>query len=268
MSYTYGTDNIKKNNYEIYVRAHKTAETIDKDNKLKAMLQDITAFATDITTDGTDQGDELITANRIYNIVGTNSFAGVISLANSVAGSEGDVILIKVSETLLDAGDALTNNVVITDEDALGTTLNGQYEVAIFYKGAVNWSFYGWANSDGVQSTEYVRIGACEEKPSIKTSQGASIMINNGDEITTSENLEITFNDLQINIDNYSYLKAFGNVDLVFYNDNNLPGTIIINNVEMTAFLEASGNDLNKTTVNIKLETDDVDNHMTVYKVV
>ena len=265
MPYTYGTTNIKKNNYEIYVRVHKAAEIINEDNVLKGMLKDIAAFDTDIVTDGTDQGDEFITVNRIYNVTGTDSFAGIFNLASSVAGVDGEIIIVQADESGKNSGDALTNNITVTDELAVDKILNAQGEIVMFLKKAGNWTFSEWINSDGFQKTEYTKIGACEEKPTLKTSQGASIVINSGDELVISENLEITFNDLQITENNYTFIKSLTQVDLIFYNNDNLLGTVMIYNVLITPFLEVTGNDLNKMNVTFKLETGDVDDYLVLY---
>jgi hypothetical protein len=90
MPYTYGTTNIKKNNYEIYVRSHKTAEIIDKDNKLKAMLQDISTI---IALDENSTYADVTTVNAIYEIDMTGATGSMeidMSNVSAIPGSDGD----------------------------------------------------------------------------------------------------------------------------------------------------------------------------------
>jgi hypothetical protein len=153
----------------------------------------------------------------------------------------------------------------ITDDLAASEELNAEGEWLILYSDGLGFDHYEWGNSDGVQTSEYTKMGACEEKPTLKTSQGASIIINSGDELVISENLEITFNDLQITENNYTFIKSLTQIDLMFYNSDNLPGTTMIYDVLITPFLETTGNDLNKMNVILKLETGDVDDYLVLY---
>jgi len=258
MAYTYGIGNIKKNNYEVYMRTHATAETIDGDNKLKGFLQD---FSNRIDLDEDSDYSDVTAGNTIYDIDNTGAGAFTIIEMNHVSapdGVSGEVVIFKFNTK-----DG--HNYIIKDNAGVSKTLDAEGEWVMLISDGTGYDFYAWGNSDGLQTTEYTKIGACEEKPSIKTSAGQSVKINNGDDINISENLEVAFSSLEITEANHEFIKSLDMVDIIFYDPRNIDNSVIINNIQSESFLEITGNDLNKNVISIKLETGDVDDHLTLY---
>jgi hypothetical protein len=258
-NYSASNSNIKKNNYSIYIRETNTFENPVTTNQLKAILNDLDSFPV-VLLDDASTGANVNATNTLYKCDASSGNVDIDVIANTITGeSAGDVIIFKAS--------AIGNIIRIYDEDGLNYKIDyeiGDYCVMV-YSGTKWQMYYQQINYSTTQSTYYTKIGACEEKPTIKASQGQSINTSEGDELTVSENLELSLNDLNIDEDNYTFLRSLDYVDICFYYKSNPNGTIFVKNILANSFAEITGNDLNKIVLNAKLESDDVDENLYLY---
>ena len=117
-----------------------------------------------------------------------------------------------------------------------------------------------------VSDIGFCMVGNGNEKPTMKNSAGQSINLNTGVEFVVSENTEMSFEDLNVDADNYLELRdlaASGNVDVLFINLSKVTsdaGTTAkafgASNLKLSVFLEVSGNEYNKVVIQAKKESD------------
>lgn len=131
-----------------------------------------------------------------------------------------------------------------------------------------------WAGEPPTYTTgDFGRIGAVEEKPYIKGSEGEEINLASCDAHTISEVMEGMFNNIEFTKGNYEALRALmknGEVDVLFY-DNSSTDTKAVSigarKVNLKVFPNAVGNDLNKIEISFKKEAGDIDDYFGILTV-
>ena len=260
--YAPGDSEITINNYLFYVRTHRTAETVDSVQRLRALMWDFETITVALTEDvGLTISGNAGQGGSIYGIDATVSDVN-IDLANYPVGSEapvkGDIIIFYAIN--------VDNVVSVTGEDGpITTTLFSVGEaVALEYDGS-DWIYWTMINDTGAQLREYTNIGRCEEKPFIKTSTEMTTKLENGNEKDVADGLEYGAKDLQVNSANRTFLKtalAAAKVDIVYYCKSGSTvypeKSIRLPDIQLKSFLEIIGNDVNAVNIMSKKICSDV----------
>ncbi len=264
MAYLPGDSDIAINAYYVYLRTHRTAETVDHVNELKALVWDHTIGAIDINVVG-----DISTYNTIYG-VDPDGGNVVIDLAGLAGMSDGDILIFY----LADATGAFT--VDIEDGGIPGEGILWAVDAAagvavafVYVIGTTHWEIYTHLNDTGAQEREYTLIGECEEKASIKTSVGETKKFSSLEEKDISEVLEFGAKDLQVNSANSTFLRdtlAGINIDVIFYQktENTVypTKTIRLIDIPFNTLLTITGNDVNFNEVVSNKTVPNVDDYM------
>lgn len=251
MVYGYTDTDAEKNYYEVHIRATKTYEDPDYANLLHALANDLAYFGevTAIVGDGTaDQGDEAIAVNKVYELDGTTATC-TLDLATAVNGTaNGQILVFKAIN--------LDNSVRVTDEAGSPAThiFVDVNDIIVYYwdYASDDWIFAfqsasGDTSTFATYSPYFTEIGVLEEGPMVMTEQADTKVTNKGDTLST-KNVKFEANDLQVNEANndfYNALVAAGNVDLLYYNPNNLDHSVAVLNFSLDKYLAIKGNTWN-----------------------
>lgn len=264
MSYVYGTRNILKHCYDVFIRTHPTDDEITNLHyaprashfvnyyQLFALAQLRARMLTEIDITYTDgnEGHKVLERDAWYNI-NTNGGAITIDFTDITAGkvigesgpaadsnarqyepvkrgSVGNVIVFE----LIDAANPLT----IVDNYSTEIILENAGDIAVLIcddsntwvddttlAGFDEWKFWFFLAEGSLGSPEcpyYTQLGALEENPTIKTSEGEAISLADCVEGVISEITEVECTDLAVSHDNYQFLRDlnFGGkkVDMLF----------------------------------------------------
>ena len=256
--YVPGNSDVTINEYLIYIRTHKAAETVDSVQRLRALVWDFETISVALTADsGLTISGNAGKGGSIYGI-DANAGAVAIDLANYPVGSEapvdGDIIIFYAVN--------VDNAVTVIDETtvtAITTTLDAVGEAVALEFTDAKWIFWTLLNDTGVQNREYTGIGRCEEKPTIKTAIEMTKKLDTGDEKDVSESLEYAAKDLQVNSANRDFLKGVisdSNIDIIYYCKTSSTvypeKSIRIFDVPLKSFLEVIGNEVNSVNITSK----------------
>jgi len=257
--YVPGNSDVTINEYLIYIRTHKAAETVDSVQRLRALVWDFETIAVDVDADaGLTISGNAGQGGSIYGI-DANAGAVAIDLANYPGGSEapvdGDVIIFYAVDK--------TGGITVIDETAgtaITTTLDAVGEaVALEFTDALGWIFWTLINVAGAQNEEFTNIGRCEEKPTIKTSTEMTVKLGSGEEKDIAEKLELIAKDLQVNADNKTFLTGDiveSNVDVIYYckvGSTIYPTkSIRVLDIPFNSLLEVIGNEINMVNLTSK----------------
>jgi len=278
MTYTYGKDHIIKHKYGVYLRnypatadisskyyAPRLTDLLDATGRSKEQNLYCLAAAccnrnglASLTTE-LDAG----TTNEWHQIT-TSGADKATDLGEDYPGSKtaGDILVWEYYSK--DAAYTLE----VTDENDKTVALHNEGDIAVFIY-TTKWEFWFYAaeGSDtpeeaGSQIYYYTQIGVCDESPSVKTSEGDTKATATEDELIISENIEVNATVLEVTKDNWEYLRTWADneVDVIFYDVDNVQDGIGLENVAMQANLEATGNDLNTVPIILKKESSNIDN--------
>ena len=127
-----------------------------------------------------------------------------------------------------------------------GTTVIKKHNYEVYMRAtatkiALTGTFTDFVTAIGTGGFE--KVGACEEKPSIKSSAGQTKKINSGAEIVLSQKVDINIKDLQVDPTNFSETMALveGNVDVLFVDHTN-KRVIAVWNIKANANASFEGN--------------------------
>jgi len=131
-----------------------------------------------------------------------------------------------------------------------------------------------WADASPTYATgEFGKIGAVEEKPYIKGSEGEEINLASCDSHTISEMLEGMFNNIEVTEANYEALRGLatnGEVDVLFYDDSSAATKAVsigVRKVNLKVFPNITGNDLNRIEMSFKKEAGNLDDYFSIFAV-
>ena len=264
MGYNYNTKNIniKKNNYDVYIREVTPFEYPTLTNELNVLLSNLSGYNQVELFDASTYAD-ITQVNTVYFLGSTATGDINIDLSDagfSLAGNVGDVLVFKIESS--------THTLMVTDEDSEIVVLHGYVGdyLALTYGLDSKWkhSFYRTYKESDFEKY-FTKIGACEEKPTIVVSAGQSITTNRGNTVNASENIEISINDLNISNENYTSLRAFEKIDVCFFCGKSPKATIFVRDILSNVFIEGVGNDSGKMTINSKIEVGNADDHIYLY---
>lgn len=279
MSYQAGKQTAKKHNYHIFVKAYYDSggkpqpETRTQVLALTNQLSYLNFSSEEINTELYSSTD-LTKVSHIYKISTQDIDGNFDFQVSAPTGTEEDIMVLQLIDN-----QGATYQCDITDEKGNLDTLKGIGDLVVMVYRGGTWQILGKYTSLSdpniqVPKNEEVysfrEIGICEASPNIAASEGEEQTGNWGDSITISENLEISIVDLQVNKDNYLYLRDLRNysegfVTFLFMDFDNVDNPAFrLRKMPIKVLPEFTGNALNKLNLTASKEIDDVDKYFDV----
>ena len=281
MTYAYGKDNVKKHCYDVYLRNYpSTADISGGTSKFYApRMADILNTAHSKEQNLYHLAATCLDKNGM-KAISTSVIAPTVNYwyKISTSGSDISILLASTFPAVKAAGDILvfehyskdaSYTLEVTDSNAKAVALHNEGDVGVFIY-TTKWEFWFYAAEGSTASPEasssllyyYTKIGILDASPNIKTAEESSQETNECTSIITGENIEVNATVLEVTKANWEYLRTWkdNNVDIIFYDKNNVTDGIETENLVMTANLEATGNDINKIPIVCKGSSSNVTN--------
>lgn len=262
MTYISNDTDAVKNFYEVHLRKTKTFEDVDTANQLRCLADNMGGFGITVLINTSD-GADVDTNNSLYEC---NATAGAVAIDLALATANkttGDILIFKAIN--------VANAITITDENALATVMNTVNDVIVF-KYSTKWEFYFMAvdGDTGNQEDYFTEVGVLDEGPSITTEQGDSKMTSKGYEISAKK-ISFEANDLQVNEANSDYYRSVvlaGNVDIMFYNPEDVDHSSFLLDFPLEAFLNIKGNSWNTIPFSgsKEISKENISTHLKLFK--